>query len=472
MRIGLQLFFSYILAAILICSFIFTILFEEIKPTIQNITQMMLSDVSLVLTKVIETEIESEMLTSDLNATQTMHQLNMESYYRHIFDQNAIIRLDVFDNSNQLVYSSHEMPIDNDIEVLLLEQDYNLIAVKNNIINQGEQIGTIVISKSIDSIIALATYLKHKVVLYGLVLILVLFLVSGFFIYLINRSLMRLIRYSKALADDNKEDTKLERPKFLAPELRQLGLALEEMKEKLEGKKYIESYIHTLTHELKSPLSSIIAAADIMQANLDQIELPEQQKMTQLRYLTNIENQSTRMHQMIERMLQLARLDSRSGVSFECSSIDLIIKEAIENTADEAKNKGIMLYATHIDPQTSCLDKFLFKQALINIISNALDFTSKNGEITISGSVVKDEYMIEIQDSGTGIPDYAIEKVLNKFYSLARPNKGKSSGLGLSFVQEVAKLHQGKVMIKNRTDGQSGVIVTFILKIITTLPKE
>lgn len=458
-RLGFQLLLSYVLAAVLIGFFIFTVLFEEIKPTIQNITKLILSDISLVLSKVIETEVHQEMRQTNVDSQQALRQIHMKSYYQQIFSQNELFQFEVLDKRGELVYSSdHHQTTETKPHLKHL----NSITVQAPIFNQNEQIGVVELVKSNDSLLVIVDYLKHKVILYGLILIVALFLISGFFIYLINCSVLRLIEYSKALA----EDKIVKKPQFMAPELTQLRLTLEEMKEKLDGKKYIENYIYTLTHELKSPLSSIIAATDILQDNLEHTNQETEETKMRHRYLTNIENQSIRMQQMIEKLLQLARLDNRSDVSFDLTNIATLIHKSVENTIDEAKVKQIHLYTLDIKPMTCYVDKFLLNQALINIISNALDFTPKNGEIVISTSIVNENYIIEIKDSGVGIPDFAINKVLDKFYSLPRPNKGKSSGLGLSFVQKIAKLHQGEFTIANRTDGQTGVIVCFSFKIM------
>lgn len=453
MRIGLQLLLSYLLAGILIGYFVFTVLLDEIRPTIKNMTEAMLLDMSNVISKVIEVEIEEEMALTGLNAQQSMSRLNLETYSQKPFFQDELF-FEVLDDSGALIYASNPS--------LHRHLDIHSKDVVNHsvgIFNHDQKIGNLVLYKSIQSVIELAVHLKNKIVFYAILLILALFLLSGFFIYLINRSLMRLIAYSKDLA----EEKPAKRPTFWAPELGQLALALEEMKEKLDGKKYIENYIHTLTHELKSPLSSIIAATDILSAHFEQEE-PKQSAMP-MRYLNSIENQSNRMYQMIEKMLQLAKLDSRTGVSVELMPIDTLIKEAIENTRDEAQSKGIHLFAAQWVAAEVNVDAFLFKQALINLISNALDFTPKNGTVEIMARIKNQYYEIEVRDSGTGIPDYAVDKVMNKFYSLPRPNKGKSSGLGLSFVQEVAKLHHGFFKIKNREDGQKGVSAIFAIQV-------
>jgi two-component system, OmpR family, sensor histidine kinase CreC len=106
-------------------------------------------------------------------------------------------------------------------------------------------------------------------------------------------------------------------------------------------------------------------------------------------------------------------------------------------------------------------DSFLLGQAIYNLLENALDFSPPNSEINV---LVTEEnhQIIQIKDQGTGIPDYALDKVFDKFYSLSRPTtQQKSTGLGLNFVREVAKLHGGNVTLENHAE--AGAIATISL---------
>jgi two-component system, OmpR family, sensor histidine kinase CreC len=109
-------------------------------------------------------------------------------------------------------------------------------------------------------------------------------------------------------------------------------------------------------------------------------------------------------------------------------------------------------------------DEFLLGQAVYNLLENALDFSPPNTTISITVIEENSQTQIQVKDQGAGIPDYALDKVFDKFYSLPRPTTNqKSTGLGLNFVQEVAKLHGGSVTLSNHADG--GAVATI------TLPK-
>ena len=95
-------------------------------------------------------------------------------------------------------------------------------------------------------------------------------------------------------------------------------------------------------------------------------------------------------------------------------------------------------------------DPFLLRRAVSNLLDNALDFSPEGGTIELGLQTQGRWAKITVRDQGPGIPSYAQDKVFEKFYSLARPHsKKKSTGLGLSFVKEIASLHRGRVELGN-----------------------
>jgi len=95
-------------------------------------------------------------------------------------------------------------------------------------------------------------------------------------------------------------------------------------------------------------------------------------------------------------------------------------------------------------------ERFLLHLALSNLLQNAVEFAPQGGEVRI----LLDEDSIQICDNGPGIPEYALPRIFDRFYSLSRPDTGKkSSGLGLSIVLSVVELHHGEVYLENLPGG-------------------
>jgi two-component system sensor histidine kinase CreC len=116
-------------------------------------------------------------------------------------------------------------------------------------------------------------------------------------------------------------------------------------------------------------------------------------------------------------------------------------------------------------------DTLLLRQALGNLLENAIAFTARHGLIHVYARVEEARINIYIDDSGSGIPDYAQEKIFERFYSLPRPDAAKSTGLGLPFVREVASLHGGSVLLVNLKKLVNGVEITSGASAQLSLPR-
>ena len=99
-------------------------------------------------------------------------------------------------------------------------------------------------------------------------------------------------------------------------------------------------------------------------------------------------------------------------------------------------------------------ERVLLREALVNLLQNALEFTPAGGTVSLRAEVAFDQVRLSVADTGCGVPDYALNHVFDRFYSLPRPGTGrKSTGLGLSLVREIAHLHGGAVKLGNRPEG-------------------
>jgi two-component system sensor histidine kinase CreC len=106
-------------------------------------------------------------------------------------------------------------------------------------------------------------------------------------------------------------------------------------------------------------------------------------------------------------------------------------------------------------------DALLLQRAVGNLLDNALDFSPDGGTVDVTLTGGSRSLDISVRDHGPGIPDYADDKVFEKFYSLARPhNQRKSTGLGLPFVREIAELHGGRVTLRNAEGGGAVAVLS------------
>jgi two-component system sensor histidine kinase CreC len=109
-------------------------------------------------------------------------------------------------------------------------------------------------------------------------------------------------------------------------------------------------------------------------------------------------------------------------------------------------------------------ERFLLADSIRNLVQNALEFTPAGGSVAMTLRVEANHALIAVEDTGPGIPDYALGKIFDRFYSLPRPDTGrKSSGLGLSIVREIARLHGGEIVLANRQEGGARAVLSLPL---------
>jgi two-component system sensor histidine kinase CreC len=226
-----------------------------------------------------------------------------------------------------------------------------------------------------------------------------------------------------------------------------IGAAYDEMRDALAGRNYVADYVQTLTHEVKSPLSAIRGAAELLQE-----PMPEEQRQ---RFLGNITRETQRIQEMVDRMMELTALETRRVLDkVEHVALKELLEEVATSAQATASARQLRLQLEVHQEATVEGDPFLLRRAVSNLVDNAIDFGPPGSHIVLSLEATRRIARIKVRDQGPGIPEYAQDKVFEKFYSLARPvTKKKSTGLGLSFVREIASLHHGRIELVNAQDG-------------------
>ena len=221
--------------------------------------------------------------------------------------------------------------------------------------------------------------------------------------------------------------------------------ASHDVRDAIAGRQGMATQVEIMSHELKSPLSAIAAAAELLQDPA----MPEPQRAL---FLDNIARETQRIRHTVDRLLELSRLETLRVLD-QVQDVDLneLLSDAIASAQLAARPRNIRIEA-HLPTGIAVEgDRFLLSRALANLLLNAVDFSPDGGEIRVRVQRRPHDVSIQIDDCGPGMPDYALDKVFDKFYSLPRPhNQRKSTGLGLSFVNEIAKLHGGEVRLENR----------------------
>jgi two-component system sensor histidine kinase CreC len=256
----------------------------------------------------------------------------------------------------------------------------------------------------------------------------------------VTQQVGRLTRY----ADDVREGRRVSFPKLARTELKTMGAAFEKMREALAGQAYVEQYVEALTHEIKSPISAIRGAAEI----LEDSSISSEQRT---RFLSNIQSETRRIQALVDRMLKLTELEARRELGPRSPvALAAVVRTILEELEPALLKRRLTVDVRIAEDMKVSGDPLLLHLAISNLLQNAIDFSPAGARITASCSRLGDSVELCIDDEGPGIPDYARTRVFEKFFSLERPDTGKkSTGLGLNFVSEVAALHGGAVDVNN-----------------------
>lgn len=317
-------------------------------------------------------------------------------------------------------------------------------------VRRGDRIvGVVAVAKPVRSINLFLEMARPKITLVAILAGLAITLAAWLLSLWLSRPLQRLASYARQVRDGASPPL----PDLGASEVRELGKAFEEMKIALEGRAYVETYVQSLTHELKSPLTAIQAASEILSENP-----PDSVRE---RFVANIQSETSRMRDTVDHLLELAALESRSELR-NPEEIDLagILRGQCEALEALAGPRGISFSV--VGAATMRGERFLLERAFRNLLANALDFSPDGSTIDATLRTESGKLSVEIRDRGPGIPDFAKDKVFERFYSLARPDGSRrGSGLGLPFVREALRLHGGSVELLAASDGGTVARVVF-----------
>lgn len=311
-------------------------------------------------------------------------------------------------------------------------------------------VGAVTVGKPNHTVQPYIVAARQRLVSLGIGFVVVGLALGALLSYWLSRAIRQLTRYATGVSAGERVAV----PVLPAGELSHLAKALESMRAELDGQAYIEQYAQTLTHELKGPLAAIRASTELLRG-----DMPGDKRE---RFLHNIDSESERLQALSERLLELARVEKRRTLSERVEfDLALVADEVLRHFEDRAAQVGITL--TNEIPAGIKLqgEPFLVEQAWSSLLDNALAFTPNQGRIRVTAVVLAQEVALCVWNQGEPIPDYALSRVTERFYSLPRPRTGrKSTGLGLSFVAQVAELHAGRLSLENK---EGGVMATFTL---------
>jgi two-component system, OmpR family, sensor histidine kinase CreC len=465
LSLTVRIFLVYAVFVALAGWFVMRTVLEEVKPAVRQSTEETLVDTANLLAEIVSQDLrEGTLKQSDLaNLLQAYGQRapnadiwgvkkNAVNHRIYITDRNGIVLLDSAGKAMGQDYSSW-----NDVYLTLRgrygarttqdipgDDSSSVMHVAAPVRSGADIIGVVTIAKPNRTLQPYIDRARNRLWLFGSAVMVSGLTIGALLSWWLSSAIRRLTLYAESVSAGKRVAV----PQLPGGELGQLARSLDSMRTQLEGKAYVERYVQTLTHELKGPLAGIHGAAELLRQ-----ELPPEERQ---RFLSNIDAETARLQQMSERLLNLAVIEQRRGLE-ERVKIPLqpLVDEIIAPLRSQPRASGVQL-RNEVDSDVSVRgERFLIRQALTNLIENAVDFTSPRGQLRIftttsTGSLVA----VNVHNDGEPIPEFALPRLTERFYSLPRPATGrKSTGLGLNFVQEVADLHGGSLSVRNVSGG-------------------
>jgi two-component system phosphate regulon sensor histidine kinase PhoR len=200
-------------------------------------------------------------------------------------------------------------------------------------------------------------------------------------------------------------------------------------------------FVSNVSHELRTPLASLKALTETLREGaLDDSE-------TAKRFLLRMEIEIDALSQIVQELLELSRIESGKA-SLDKQSIDPaeLIQSAFERMQHQAERAGITLTLkkSHGLSNVSA-DRARIIQVMVNLLHNAIKFTSPGGEITISAAQKKRIVVFSIKDTGIGIGPESLPRIFERFYKVDRARSGEGTGLGLSISRHIIETHKGSI---------------------------
>ncbi|WP_300475050.1 two-component system sensor histidine kinase CreC [uncultured Psychrobacter sp.] len=533
--LNLSIFFRIWLAVALILIVsgivVFTQLFEHVKPTAQQVIEDTLLDTSKMIAANLQEPVQSGQISNTAYQQQldsafiaqpasfkdhsiksktakTAYNLDNEPEYKqktassfrlYVTNSQGIVLYDSLpasDNAEGADYSRW-----NDVYLTLRGQygarstpDTNSTSgssimyvaqpIKDDL---GHLIGVVSVGKPVDSVLPYLDNTRQRMLITTLLISIVSLILAGLVAWWLQQSISLVTRYTSALAEDT------QKPYFyLGHELNSLTDTIESMKHRLENRAYVSDYVHTLTHELKSPLTAIRASGELLED--DNLDLDDRQMLSQA-----IGEQSIKMQQLIDRLLLLAKVEQPTfRLNRQTLSLIPIINSLIKDSSVKVQQRHLTPIKLLIDHKqinhiaaekdyspallaktTVAADRFWLVQALQNVLDNAIYFASN--EVSIEVTTAQNSVTIDIFNDGQPLPDYAIAKAFDRYFSLSHQKQSpqasgntlkKGTGLGLTLVKQVIEHHGGSISINNVDDDKEienirspseGVLVRIIL---------
>ncbi len=473
MKLGIRLLFAFFVLNGILAFFILRVFTAEIKPSVREVMEDMMIDTANILAELASDDLRQGKLADGQFAQQVRRYGGrpIDAKIWGLSKQSLDFRIYVTDDKGTVLFDSDNIAQGQDFSrwrdvALTLRGEYGARATREvvgddktsvmyvaaPVLHDDKIIGVLTVAKPIRTVQDFIDRAERKVLFNGLLLLALSAAVGVMVTLWTVWNIRKLRRYAQQVGEPLAAGV-VEMP-HVPGELGDLARAMQAMRVRLEGREVIENHVRALTHELKSPLAAIRASGELLGG-----ELPAADRE---RFSNQVIAQSERLQRLVERMLELSMLEQQAVAGGRLQQLqhhDLrtVVAQAIMQLTPLFTIKNIALYADHITANgifSSKIEPELLHLALSNLLDNALDFSLTGSRVDVSLIEEVGQHVIRVQDSGPGVPDYALLRLGERFFTTPRPSGQRSgSGLGLAIVRQIMALHGGQLRLKNTAQG-------------------
>ena len=223
--------------------------------------------------------------------------------------------------------------------------------------------------------------------------------------------------------------------------------------EQVNAEKNRQEFTANVSHELKTPLQSIIGSAELMENGIVKAEDAP-------RFVGRIRKEASRLVTLIDDIIRLSQLDDGTDMPHEEVSLKVLSEEVCETLADAAKLKGVSLEIIGEDGVVNGVRRLLY-EVVYNLCDNAIKYNQPGGRVKVTVAQKSGEVLLSVQDTGIGISPEHQEKVFERFYRVDKSHSRQSggTGLGLSIVKHAVQYHHGRIILESEQNKETTVSV-------------
>lgn len=322
------------------------------------------------------------------------------------------------------------------------------VPIMNTMGDGGQSVvGVMLVSVSIDSIKATVDNLTTKLDLMMIVMVIIVILIAVFF----SKSIVSpFLKMTDSIAEWG-EEVEVEAVSKTMTEFTETHLIAESFASLLSKMKSVDKarqeFVSNVSHELKTPLTSMKVLADSLMAMGDApAELYKE-------FMTDMSEEIDRENKIINDLLSLVKMDkTEAKPDIESKLVNDLIEVILKRLRPIAKKRNIELVFESFREVTAEIDEVKFTLAISNLVENAIKYNIENGWVHVSLNADHKDMYITVADSGIGIPEEAINDIFERFYRVDKSHSREigGTGLGLAITKNAILMHHGTVKVSSK----------------------